>query len=103
VAFADTLGVESDRARFPLTVSHQSLGAFRVQPVGVLTLPLPMLTFTPDRVRTDATLTLPTWLSDALLTLSTVPPELVAEEIEKHRLPLSVNPSPPKVPEVMHN
>lgn len=28
---------------------------------------------------------------------------LVAEEIEKHRLPLRVNPSPPKFPDVMHN
>jgi hypothetical protein len=35
--------------------------------------------------------------------LSTLPPLLVAEEIEKHRLPVRVNPSPPKVPDVMHN
>jgi hypothetical protein len=42
------------------------------------------------------------WLNDAL-TLSTVPPLLVAEEIEKHRLPTRVKPSPPKLPVVMHN
>lgn len=48
-------------------------------------------------------LTDPTWLSDALLTLSTVPPLADAVEIEKHRLPLTVTASPPRLPDVMHN
>lgn len=101
VAFADTFGVVSARDRFPLTVNHQSLALFNEQPVGMLTLPLPMVTLAPERVRTDAMLTCPTWLSDALLTLSTVPPVLEASEIVKHRLPLTVKPSPPKLPEVI--
>ncbi|HET8989649.1 MAG TPA: hypothetical protein VFN59_00910 [Acidimicrobiales bacterium] len=101
VAFADTPDIE--RFTFPLTVSHQSLELFNVQPVGVLTLPLPMVMVTPDRVKTDAMVTVPTWFSEALLTLSTVPFVPATEKIEKHRLPLTVTPSPPRLPDVMHN
>ena len=101
VSVADTLGVV--RARLPLTVRYQSLALVSVQTVGVTTAPLLMVTPTPDRVRTEGMmLTEEDWLNDAL-TLSTVPPLLVAEEIEKHRLPTRVKPSPPKLPVVMHN
>jgi hypothetical protein len=51
VSVADTLGVV--RARLPLTVRYQSLELVNEQPVGVATVPLLMVTLTPDRVRTD--------------------------------------------------
>ena len=51
VPVADTLGVV--RARLPLTVRYQSVVLVNEQPVGVATVPLLMLTLTPDRVRTD--------------------------------------------------
>ena len=104
VAFADNVGVVSDKARIPLTVRYQSFELLNEQYEGdEVVLPLAMFTLTPDKVRTDATLTVPTWLSDTPLTVSTVPLVPVASEIEKHRLPLTVNPPPLKLPVVMHN